>query len=127
MNKEQLINDDLKYIWHPFTQMKHLENPENKPVIIKSGKGIYLEDIEVEENTINLIYKYRVAVKDGKAINQIIISSNFGSFTFGNNGVEGETSKSWSGKVKLFSMRFPPFPSIGLNIYASGSLQYSVQ
>ena len=74
-----------------------------------------------------LFIKYRVAVKDGKAINQIIISSNFGSFTFGNNGVEGETSKSWSGKVKLFSMRFPPFPSINLNIYASGSLQYSVQ
>ena len=46
MNKEQLIKDDLKYIWHPFTQMKHLESAENKPIIIKSGKGIYLEDID---------------------------------------------------------------------------------
>ena len=46
MNKQQLIEDDLKYIWRPFTQMKSLENPENKPIVIKSGKGIYLEDID---------------------------------------------------------------------------------
>lgn len=46
MNKQQLINDDLKYIWRPFTQMKSLENEENKPIIIKNGKGIYLEDID---------------------------------------------------------------------------------
>ena len=46
MNKEQLLEDDLKYIWKPFTQMKSLENPDNKPIIIKSGKGIYLEDID---------------------------------------------------------------------------------
>lgn len=46
MDKKQLLEDDFKYIWRPFTQMKALENDENKPIIIKKGKGIYLEDIE---------------------------------------------------------------------------------
>ena len=46
MNKKQFIEDDLKYIWRPFTQMKSLENEENKPIIIKRGRGIYLEDID---------------------------------------------------------------------------------
>ncbi|MBQ8887444.1 MAG: adenosylmethionine--8-amino-7-oxononanoate transaminase [Candidatus Gastranaerophilales bacterium] len=46
MNKKQLLEDDFKYIWRPFTQMKSLENEENKPIIIKKGRGIYLEDID---------------------------------------------------------------------------------
>lgn len=46
MDKKQLIEDDLKYIWRPFTQMKSLEDDANKPIIIKRGKGIYLEDID---------------------------------------------------------------------------------
>lgn len=46
MNKKQLLEDDLKYIWRPFTQMKSLEKDENKPIIIKKGRGIYLEDID---------------------------------------------------------------------------------
>ena len=46
MNKKQLIEDDIKYIWRPFTQMKSLENEENKPIIIKRGRGIYLEDVD---------------------------------------------------------------------------------
>ena len=43
--KQQLIEDDLKYIWHPFTQMKIYEG-EEKPIVIKKGKGIYIEDID---------------------------------------------------------------------------------
>ena len=43
--KQQLIEDDLKYIWHPFTQMKKYEGDE-KPIIIKKGRGIYIEDID---------------------------------------------------------------------------------
>ena len=39
MNKKQLLEDDLKYIWRPFTQMKSLEKDENKPIIIKKGKN----------------------------------------------------------------------------------------
>ncbi len=46
MDKKQLIDDDLKYIWRPFTQMKSLEDASNRPIIIKRGKGIYLEDID---------------------------------------------------------------------------------
>ncbi len=46
MNKKQFTEDDLKYIWHPFTQMKSLENEDNKPIIITKGRGIYLYDIE---------------------------------------------------------------------------------
>ena len=46
MKKQELLEDDLKYIWHPFTQMKELENEENKPIIIKRGKGIYIEDMD---------------------------------------------------------------------------------
>lgn len=42
-NKE-LIEKDLKYIWHPDTQMKDFENED--PIIIERGKGIYVWDIE---------------------------------------------------------------------------------
>ena len=38
------IEKDLKYIWHPFTQMKDYENEE--PIIIDRGKGIYLWDLK---------------------------------------------------------------------------------
>jgi len=35
---------DKKFLWHPFTQMK--EYVEDHPVIIESGKGVYLTDVE---------------------------------------------------------------------------------
>ena len=41
----ELIDKDLKYIWHPFTQMKDYEKDE-KPIIIERGEGIYIWDIE---------------------------------------------------------------------------------
>lgn len=45
MNRtKELQEKDLRYIWHPCSQMKDYE--EFPPIIIKSGKGIYLEDIE---------------------------------------------------------------------------------
>lgn len=37
-----LIEKDLKYIWHPCSQMKDYE--ELKPIIIDHGKGVYLYD-----------------------------------------------------------------------------------
>lgn len=42
--KEELIKKDLEYIWHPCSQMKDYE--ELKPIIIKSGKGPYLYDLD---------------------------------------------------------------------------------
>lgn len=44
MEKNELVENDLKYIWHPYTQMKDFEN-EN-PIIIERGEGIYLYDID---------------------------------------------------------------------------------
>ena len=35
---------DLKNIWHPCSQMKDYEN--FPPIIIESGEGIYLKDID---------------------------------------------------------------------------------
>ena len=44
MNIKKLIDEDLKHIWHPCTQMK---DHETLPIIpIKSGQGVYLIDFE---------------------------------------------------------------------------------
>ncbi len=40
-----LTQKDLKYIWHPFTQMKEYET-DDPPMIIDRGEGIYIYDIE---------------------------------------------------------------------------------
>lgn len=40
----KLVEKDLKYIWHPCSQMKDYE--DLKPIIIDYGKGVYLYDIE---------------------------------------------------------------------------------
>ena len=39
-----LVEKDLKYIWHPCSQMKDYE--ELKPIIIEKGEGPYLYDLE---------------------------------------------------------------------------------
>jgi adenosylmethionine---8-amino-7-oxononanoate aminotransferase len=44
MNKTDLVEKDLKYIWHPCSQMKDYE--ELKPMVIDHGKGVYLYDIQ---------------------------------------------------------------------------------
>ena len=75
----------------------------------------------------SVTFKYRIAVKDGKAINQLLIDSPLGSARFGNDGVDVEISKQWSGKIKVFSFRFPPVPIIGISLYARGSLGFSIK
>ena len=40
-----LVEKDLKYIWHPCSQMKDYE--ELKPMIIDHGKGVYLYDLSL--------------------------------------------------------------------------------
>ena len=37
-----LAEKDLKYIWHPCSQMKDYE--ELKPIVIERGEGVYLYD-----------------------------------------------------------------------------------
>ncbi|MDD3237249.1 MAG: adenosylmethionine--8-amino-7-oxononanoate transaminase [Candidatus Gastranaerophilales bacterium] len=44
MNKQELIEKDKKYVWHPDTQMKDYE--KESPIIIERGKGIYVWDID---------------------------------------------------------------------------------
>ena len=44
LSKEQLIEKDLKHIWHPCSQMKDYE--ELSPIIIEKGKGAYLYDLD---------------------------------------------------------------------------------
>ncbi|MDD3593439.1 MAG: adenosylmethionine--8-amino-7-oxononanoate transaminase [Candidatus Gastranaerophilales bacterium] len=44
MDKEGIIKKDFETVWHPFTQMKELE--EDKPIVIEKGEGIYLYDID---------------------------------------------------------------------------------
>ena len=40
--QDEWIEKDLKYVWHPDTQMKEYENSE--PILIEKGKGIYVWD-----------------------------------------------------------------------------------
>lgn len=42
-----LVEKDLKYIWHPCSQMKDYETL--KPIVIDRGKGVYLYDKEGKE------------------------------------------------------------------------------
>ena len=41
---KQLCADDIKYLWHPFTQMK--EYARQKPLIIEKAQGSFLWDVE---------------------------------------------------------------------------------
>ncbi len=44
MTNKELMNEDLKYIWHPCTQMKDHEVLPITP--IKKGDGVYVEDFD---------------------------------------------------------------------------------
>lgn len=44
--KEEWIEKDLKYVWHPDTQHKQYEGENYKPTLIEKGKGIYVYDID---------------------------------------------------------------------------------
>ncbi|MDK2587039.1 adenosylmethionine--8-amino-7-oxononanoate transaminase [Romboutsia sedimentorum] len=41
---KKLQEKDLKYVWHPCSQMKDYE--KFPPIVIEKGKGVFLEDIE---------------------------------------------------------------------------------
>lgn len=44
MSMKKLQEKDLKYVWHPCSQMKDYE--KFPPIVIEKGKGVFLEDIE---------------------------------------------------------------------------------
>ena len=47
MTYDRLVNDDRDHVWHPFTQMRDWCDEE--PLIIASGKGAVLRDIQGRE------------------------------------------------------------------------------
>lgn len=46
MNNSEWIEKDLKYVWHPDTQMKQYEGENYKPTLIEHGEGIYVYDAD---------------------------------------------------------------------------------
>ena len=105
--------------------IKEKASPRKLGFDFNVDKTFYIRRFYVAGQYINC--DYRVAVQNGKAINQIIIYSNQGSFTFGNDGVDSETSNTWSGKIRIFTFRFPQMPTITLGLIAQGSLSYTVK
>ena len=112
-------------------QVNSIETKEENIPLRKLGFDFNIEKIfDIKSFTFlgqKLTFKYRVAVQNGKAINHIIIESDLGSFKLGNTGVDTETRKMWSEKIKILTYRFPPLPSVTVGIYASGDLHYSVK
>lgn len=43
-NMKELQEKDLKYIWHPCSQMKDYE--DFPPIVIKKGEGVFLQDVD---------------------------------------------------------------------------------
>lgn len=43
MSMKELQEKDLKYVWHPCSQMKDYE--KFPPIVIEKGKGVFLEDV----------------------------------------------------------------------------------
>ena len=112
-----------------FEEVKDLE--EESTTVRKLGfnfnvdKTIPIKTLSVAGQSIAI--KYRIAVQNGRAINQLIIDSNLGRASFGNDGVNVEINKSWSFNKRIFTFKFPPFPLLGLNVYAGGSLNVYVK
>ena len=112
-----------------FEEVKDLEEDNtslrNLGFNFNVDKTFNIKSLSAAGQTISI--KYRIAVQNGKAINQIIIDSNIGTAKFGNDGVTAEINKSWSFNKKIFAFKFPPCPLIGLNVYASGNLNAYVK
>ncbi|MGI8956275.1 MAG: adenosylmethionine--8-amino-7-oxononanoate transaminase [Chthoniobacterales bacterium] len=43
-NTEQLVADDKRYLWHPFTAMGEWCAPDHEPLVLVSGEGAILRD-----------------------------------------------------------------------------------
>ena len=74
-----------------------------------------------------ITFKEKVGVRGGKAYNQIIISSDTGSFSFGNSGVTAPISKTTSFSTTVFRFPLATLPAFYISIKASGSIKYSVK
>jgi adenosylmethionine-8-amino-7-oxononanoate aminotransferase len=43
-NTEQLVADDKRYVWHPFTSMGEWCAPEHEPIVLVGGEGAIVRD-----------------------------------------------------------------------------------
>ena len=91
---------------------------------ISADKTFDIKSFKVLGQTIKI--KYRVAVVNGNAINELIISSNLGTFKFGNTGISYTHKKTYSYTVTIFTFTFPNFPAVSVGILATGSLTYQI-
>jgi adenosylmethionine-8-amino-7-oxononanoate aminotransferase len=44
LETDALIQFDKAHVWHPFTQMADWLEPEHEPLVLTSGRGVWLED-----------------------------------------------------------------------------------
>ena len=100
------------------------ENLRRLGFSIKADKTFDIKSFKVLGQTIKI--KYRVAVVNGNAINELIISSNLGTFKFGNTGISYTHKKTYSYTVTIFTFTFPNFPAVSVGILATGSLTYQI-
>ena len=100
------------------------ENLRRLGFSISADKTFDIKSFKVLGQTIKI--KYRVAVVNGNAINELIISSNLGTFKFGNTGISYTHKKTYSYTVTIFTFTFPNFPAVSVGILATGSLTYQI-
>ena len=100
------------------------ENLRRLGFSIKADKTFDIKSFKVLGQTIKI--KYRVAVVNGNAINELIISSNLGTFKFGNTGISYTHKKTYSYTVTIFTFTFPNFPAVSVGVLATGSLTYQI-
>ena len=100
------------------------ENLRRLGFSISADKTFDIKSFTVLGQTIKI--KYRVAVVGGNAINELIISSNLGTFKFGNTGISYTCSKSYSYTQTIFTFTFPNFPAVSVGILATGTLSFKI-
>ena len=72
--------------------------------------------------------KLKVGVEGGRALCQIIIESKYGNIIFGNTGVYGSYSRTWStGEKTLFSFSIPPVPWLSIALKGCATLSFNVR
>ncbi len=100
-------------------------NLRNLDFIYNCNETYVISSISVLGSTIT--FKERVGVKNGKAFNQLIIISDTGRHTLGNEGDSSPLSKKYSVGVDLMKINFPPYPDLELDLKTSGTLTCAVE
>ena len=74
-----------------------------------------------------LEFKYRVGVRKGKAISEIIVVSNLGTATFGDDGISFTLHKQFNGKKSVFKFEPESFPFITVEAFIGGTVDILVE